>query len=73
MTDVDEDDISRAVQTDGYKMDFKAKLLPIELDFPIIPPLMRSAKDICDQPEPPSGRDGCKDCRLLDEMIGRLR
>ena len=33
------------------------------------PGLLRQAKDIFEQDEPPEGREGCKDCMLLAELV----
>jgi hypothetical protein len=64
MTDIESAD--GLVDFAGIKMDFRAKLLPIERDTALVPSLLEKAKAIHDLPEPPAGREGCKDCGLLD-------
>ena len=51
-------------------MPFKTTAEPIELDRALIPPLLRRAKEILGLETAPHGREGCKDCRLVEEMAG---
>jgi hypothetical protein len=53
----------------GFKMEFRAKLLPIERDKEIVPVLLGRAKAIYELPSPPAGRESCKDCGLLAEIL----
>ena len=53
----------------GFSMPFKATAMPIELDRSLIPPLLRRAKGILEMENPPEGRNGCKECRLVEEMV----
>ncbi len=39
----------------------------------LIPELLRKARDIYERSRPPTGRDGCKDCELLERLIGEAR
>jgi len=54
----------------GFSMPFKATAEPIELDRTLIPPLLKRAKAILEMQEAPLGREGCKECRLVGEMVG---
>ena len=54
----------------GFSMPFRATAMPIEIDRALIPPLLRQAKEILEMENPPEGREGCKECRLVDELIG---
>lgn len=54
----------------GFSMPFKATSLPIELDRALIPPLLKKAKEILEMENPPEGREGCKECQLVEEMTG---
>lgn len=54
----------------GFSMPFKATAMPIELDRAMIRPLLRKAKTLLEMENPPEGQEGCKDCRLVDELIG---
>ena len=58
------------VVTDGgFRMEFRAKLLPIERDGEVVPTLLGKAKGIYELPSPPAGRDGCKDCGLQEAVL----
>lgn len=52
----------------GFSMPFKATAMPIELDRALIPPLLKKAKAILEMENPPQGREGCKECGLVEEM-----
>jgi hypothetical protein len=70
VTDIDS--AEGLVNADGFSMDFRAKLLPLERDRELVPSLLAEAKAIHDLPEPPAGREGCKDCELLDAIMRPL-
>lgn len=52
----------------GFSMPFKATALPIELNRALISPLLRKAKEILGMEKAPHGREGCKECRLIEEI-----
>ena len=54
----------------GFSMPFKATALPIELDRTLIPPLLKKAKTILEMDKAPDGQEGCKECQMVEEMIG---
>ena len=54
----------------GFSMPFKATAMPIILDRALIPPLLRKAKDILEMENPPEGQEGCKECKVVEEMVG---
>lgn len=54
----------------GFSMPFKTTAMSIALDRALIPPLLRRAKEILDMEKAPGGREGCKDCRLAEKMVG---
>ena len=54
----------------GFSIPFKATAMPIELDRTLIPPMLREAKTLLDMKNPPEGQEGCKECRLVEEMAG---
>ena len=58
------------VDDQGFSMPFRATAMPITLDRALIPPLLRQAKALLDMKNPPDGQEGCKECRLVDELIG---
>jgi len=57
------------VDAEGFRMGFRAKVLPIERDRELVPVLLAKAKGIYDLPVPPAGREGCRDCGLLDGIL----
>ena len=57
----------------GFSMPFRTTAEPIELNRALIPPLLRKAKEILGLETAPLGREGCKECRLVDELIGYLK
>ena len=65
-----DDGLDALVDDQGFSMPFKTTAEPIELDRALIPPLLRRAKEILGLETAPHGREGCKDCRLVEEMAG---
>lgn len=53
----------------GFAMGFSAHILPVELNLASIPPLLRQARELYDQPAAPAGREGCKDCQAIQELL----
>lgn len=65
-------DVDSVIQDNGFAMRFAAKVFPVALDMDSIPPLLARVRAIYDQPSAPEGRPDCKDCRLLNELLGKL-
>ena len=61
------------VDDKGFSMPFKTTAEPIELNRALIPPLLRQAKTLLEMENPPQGQEGCKECRLIEELIGYLK
>lgn len=61
------------VDDGGFSMPFRATAMPIELDRTLIAPLLRRAKTLLEMENPPAPGEGCKECRLVDELIGYLK
>ena len=53
----------------GFSMPFRTTAEPIELNRALIPPLLRKAKEILGLEKAPEGREGCKECRMVEEMV----
>jgi hypothetical protein len=72
VTDITVDDVEKFLCGDGFTMKFRSNILVVERDEALVPVLLAKAKAIYELPEPPVGRDGCKDCGLLKDiqMIG---
>ena len=64
----DDTGLDALVSDVGFSMPFKTTAMPIELDRAMIPPLLRRAKGILEMEKAPLGREGCKECRLVEEM-----
>jgi hypothetical protein len=71
-TDISEPEIDSYVMDGGFAMHFSPKLKPMELRTDVIPPLLKKAKEIFDMSRPPASATGCKNCDLLDQMMGML-
>ena len=56
------------VDDKGFSMPFRATAEPIELDRALIPPLLKRAKTLLEMENPPEGRAGCKECKMVEEM-----
>ena len=52
----------------GFSMPFKTTAEPVALDRDLIPPLLRQAKTLLEMENPPQGREGCKECQMVEEM-----
>jgi hypothetical protein len=63
------EDTDTLIGKDGFLMRFSAKVLPIELNTKMVPPLLARVREIANLPYAPSGRDGCKDCALLENLV----
>ena len=53
----------------GFTMPFRATAVPVELDRGIIGPLLKRAKEILGLEKAPQGREGCKECQIVGEMV----
>jgi PD-(D/E)XK nuclease superfamily len=69
LTNIGVDDLSDLVDDDSVAMRFAPKVIPVGIDQTMIPPLLKRAREIYDLVEPPPTRDGCKDCRLLQNLL----
>ena len=56
---------------DGFVMPFKAYLKDIELDTEgVVLPLLKDVRMYADMETAPVGRDGCRDCEILENVAG---
>jgi hypothetical protein len=53
----------------GFAMGFVATVLEVPLDTNMLMPLLARTREIYDLQTSPSGRDGCKDCKLLKDLL----
>jgi len=68
-TDLTTKTVDEVLLKDGFAMRFQAKVLPLDLRLDRIPPLLQKVRDIYDLATAPTGRTGCKDCRMLDRLM----
>jgi hypothetical protein len=68
-TEVNPANIDDLTMDDGFQMRFKAKVVQIDFNLAMIPPLLRKARELFDLPNPPEGKEGCRDCRLMMQVI----
>ena len=54
---------------DGFAMEFVAHIVDVELDTRMISPLLVKTRELCDLVSVPKGRNGCKNCGLLDDLV----
>jgi len=55
-------------QFKGFKLPFAPKVVPVELDLDLIPPLLRKARDILSLDKPPERKVGCNGCYAVWEL-----
>lgn len=59
------------IKDDGFVMPFKAHLKRIKLDpGGTVLPLLQEVRRYADMGKAPGGRDGCRDCGMLEEVVG---
>lgn len=69
VTDGDADSLDEARTQEGFRMGFRAKVVPVDLDPGKIPPLLRKARRIFVAKEPPTGAKGCEDCANFETLV----
>lgn len=63
------DDLVRA---NGVVLPFSTHVEFVELQPERVPPLLARARDLYEMETPPAPREGCRDCALVDQMVGWL-
>jgi hypothetical protein len=53
----------------GFRMEFSAHILPVQMRTDRVPQLLRKVRDVFDLPHPPESSEGCQDCPLLGNLI----
>jgi PD-(D/E)XK nuclease superfamily len=69
VTDGDADFLDEARTVEGFRMGFRAKIVPVELNPHSIEPLLRKTRRIYDEVSPPDGARGCEDCANFDTLV----
>ena len=61
------------VDSRGFTMGFRAKIVEVELRrSQLLPPLLRRARSIWDMDAPPTGIGDCKDCAAVSGLLEKL-
>jgi hypothetical protein len=69
LEDVATMDVDARIDDAGFSTRFAAKVLPLELDLGMIPPLLKSARRIYDMDRTPDRKVKCVDCQRVDELV----
>lgn len=56
----------------GYKMDFMAKTVPVEINREMVVTCLKKTREIYDLQEAPESRFGCNDCVSVENIINLL-
>ena len=68
-TNITLEDIGVIVQDDGFSMDFRAKLLSVDLNPDSIRQLLRRTRQIYDLAKAPEQDKDCRNCSILNEIL----
>jgi hypothetical protein len=56
-------------QPRGFKLGFAVKLLPVELEYDLLPPLLRRARKLLSLKKPPERKLGCEGCYAIADLF----
>jgi len=73
VTDVDAKVALEHVSEQGFGLDFKANLHPVDLWPELILPFLARCREIADLAQPPESVVGCKNCQLLEEIATAMK
>lgn len=69
-TDLSDDQYGAVNHDVGFALNFNAVLRRVELTAEeLVPELLHRARGLYEEPKPPEGRDGCRDCELLSHLF----
>jgi len=72
-TNLAPEELDSFLRADGFLMGFAGHVLPLKLDSEErIPPLLEKVRKIYDLEFPPPGKEECKDCKCLDELMAMV-
>jgi len=54
---------------EGFCMDFRARILEVEIKPGLVPRLLKTAADVLNSSSPPAGVEGCKDCAAVAGLV----
>jgi len=55
-----------------FVLPFSIHVVPVERRPELLPPLLARVREFADMPAPPAARPGCRECELLDTLIGHV-
>lgn len=71
IVEITEEELRELVLEDRFKMEFSAHMLEVELEPEgVVKPLMREVRRLGEMEEALEAREGCQDCRKLEELVG---
>ncbi len=74
LTDIPSTEFDLVMSDSGFALNFMATRKKVELKAEtLIPELLRKARGIYERSKPPAGREGCRDCELLERLVGVAR
>ncbi|MDD5466314.1 MAG: PD-(D/E)XK nuclease family protein [Anaerolineales bacterium] len=73
LTDLSEGQVDLLIQAEGFLMPFNGYMKPVALQPGLVERLLLQAREIHNHPMAPAGREGCPDCRALDDLLALLR
>jgi hypothetical protein len=65
-------DASNSFLDCGFSMNFNATVVPVKRDRSIVRKALNISREIYELQQPPSSRQGCKECAALDKVMGVL-
>jgi PD-(D/E)XK nuclease superfamily len=54
---------------EGFRMDFRARILEVEIKPDLVTHLLKTAADVLNSTSPLAGADGCKDCAAVAGLV----
>lgn len=72
LTDISCPTIDEFVASKSFLMRFSAHVLRVEHNNKLLPPLLKRARKIYDVPTPLDSLNGCKDCKLLNNILPKV-
>jgi len=74
LTDIPSTEFDLVMSDSGFALNFLATRKNVELRAEtLIPELLRKAREIYERSRPAEGKEGCKDCQLLERLMDVAR
>jgi hypothetical protein len=72
VTDIEAGQIESLIKGSTFLMAFSANSQPVEVNRDMVEPMLFRVREIYDLDSAPDGTSGCKECQLVDAMVGLL-